>query len=143
MGLRRLVHGHEHVDRAWQRADSDEQRTALEEFITECVWGTLWARNGLPSKIRSLLTIGLLIAANRPSDLRLHIRSAVLRNGCSMAEIREVMLHTAAYCGIAAAVDGFAMADEIASELATLGAGPFTPRRRRSTREDSGRGEGE
>lgn len=132
LGIRRLVHGHEHVDSAWQRASGDEQRMALEEFITESVWGTVWARNGLPLKTRSLLTIGLLIAMNRPDDLRLHIRSAVLNNGCSMPEVREVMIHTAAYCGVAGAVDAFTISDEIASELNLSRPCPYKPRRRKA-----------
>lgn len=133
MGIRRLVHGHEHVDAAWQRASGDEQRMALEEFVTECVWGTVWARNGLTSKTRSLLTIGLLIAMSRPGDLRLHIRSAVLNNGCSMAEVREVMIHTAAYCGVAGAVEAFALSDEVAAELNLPGPRPYTPHRRKAS----------
>jgi 4-carboxymuconolactone decarboxylase len=117
MGLRRMVHGHDHVDAAWRAAEGDEQRRVLESYITDCLWGTLWSRNAIPSKIRSLVTIGLLIATRQERDLRLHIRSAVLRNQCSIAEVREVVLHTVAYCGIGTAVDAYEITAEVAREL--------------------------
>lgn len=132
MGVRRLVHGHEHVDQAWRSAEGDEQRRALEELITDCVWGTLWSRKGLPSKVRSLVTIGMLIATNQQRDLRQHIRSAVLRNQCSMAEVREVVLQAAAYCGIPAATAAYEATEEVAGDLKNLGPGPYPAKRKRS-----------
>lgn len=131
MGVRRLVHGHEHVDEVWRAAEGDEQRGTLEGLITDCVWGTLWARKGLPSKVRSLVTIGLLIATNQSRDLRQHIRSAVLRNQCSMTEVREVVLQTAAYCGMPAATAAYEITEDVARELSSLGPGPYPSKRKR------------
>ena len=71
---------------------------AARKLITEFGWGQL-ARPGLPRKTRSLLTLVLLAAQNRPDELEVHLGSAV-RNGCSHEEIREALLHTAAYCGL-------------------------------------------
>jgi 4-carboxymuconolactone decarboxylase len=95
--IRREVVGADQVDQ-WLAA-SDEFTAPLEEIITEFGWGTIWARPGLSRQTRSLLTIVLLAAQNRPDELEVHLKNA-LRNGCSRDEIREALLHTAAYCGI-------------------------------------------
>jgi 4-carboxymuconolactone decarboxylase len=95
--IRREVVGEDQVDE-WL-AESNDFSSPLEEIITEFGWGTIWARPGLSRKTRSLLTIVLLAAQNRPDELEVHLRNA-LRNGCTRDEIREALLHTAAYCGI-------------------------------------------
>lgn len=79
--------------------DADEFTAPLEELIIEFGWGTIWARPGLSRQTRSLLTLVLLAAQNRTDELEAHLHNAV-NNGCSHEEIREALLHTAAYCGI-------------------------------------------
>ncbi len=95
--IRREVVGAETVDKWLQ--DSDEFTRPLEELITEFGWGAIWSRPGLSRKTRSLLTLVLLAAQNRPDELEVHLGNAI-RNGCSHEEIREALLHTAAYCGL-------------------------------------------
>lgn len=56
-----------------------------------------------------------LTALNRPHEVKLHLRGA-LNNGCSKEEIMEVLLQTAIYCGIPAAVDSFRTAKEFFQE---------------------------
>ena len=101
--IRREVLGAEYVDSAL--ASADELSRPLQKLVTEYCWGELWARPGLPRKTRSLLNIGILTALNRPRELQLHTGGA-LRNGCTESEIVEVVLQTAVYCGVPAAVDG-------------------------------------
>ena len=48
-----------------------------------------------------------LVALNREVELELHIRAA-LRNGLTRAEITEVLLQSAVYCGVPAANAAFA-----------------------------------
>jgi 4-carboxymuconolactone decarboxylase len=102
LAIRREVLGAEYVDAAL--AAADELSRPLQELVTEYCWGEIWARPGLPRKTRSLLNIGLLTALNRPHELQLHT-SGALRNGCTEGEITEVVLQTAIYCGVPAAVD--------------------------------------
>lgn len=113
MQVRRNVLGSEHVNRA------EAAKTGLDEefqdLITRYAWGEIWTRPGLPRNIRSLLTIGLMIALNRGDELRMHLRAAV-NNGVSVEEIREVLLHCAVYCGIPAANAAFHAAKEILDE---------------------------
>jgi 4-carboxymuconolactone decarboxylase len=101
--IRRAVLGAEYVDAAL--AAADELSRPLQELVTEYCWGEVWGRPGLERKTRSLLNIGILAALNRPHELQLHTAGA-LRNGCTEGEIVEVVLQTAIYCGVPAAVDG-------------------------------------
>jgi alkylhydroperoxidase/carboxymuconolactone decarboxylase family protein YurZ len=51
----------------------------------------------------------MLVALNRPEELALHLRAAIT-NGVTRAEIKEVLLQTAIYCGVPAANAAFAIA---------------------------------
>jgi 4-carboxymuconolactone decarboxylase len=109
MVVRRAVLGDEHVEAALAC------RTALthefQELLTRYAWGEVWDRPGLPRPTRSLLTIALLVALNRPEELRLHLRAA-RNNGVTPDEIKEVLLHAAVYCGLPAANAAFRLAAE-------------------------------
>lgn len=108
--VRREVLGDEYVERALAN------RTPLNEdfqaFITRTAWGEVWADETLPRPTRSLLTIALLVALNRPDELRMHLRAAV-RNGVSHDEIKALLLHCAIYCGVPAANAAFHLAEEV------------------------------
>jgi 4-carboxymuconolactone decarboxylase len=110
MLIRRSVLGDEHVQRA--EAAKDEFDADFQDLITRYAWGEIWTRPGLPRHTRSLLTIGLMVALNRGEELRLHLRAAA-NNGVTAAEIREVLLHCAVYCGVPAANAAFHAAKEI------------------------------
>ena len=113
MRVRRSVLGNEHVDAA------EASKTALDsdfqDLITRYAWGEIWARPGLPRKMRSMLTIAMMVALNRPEELRLHLRAAA-NTGVSREEIREVLLHAAIYCGVPAANHAFQVAEEVFTE---------------------------
>lgn len=111
--VRRAVLGKDFVDKSISNADDFTHH--LQELITEYCWGSVWARPGLPRKTRSLINLAMLTALNRPHEVKLHLRGA-LNNGCSKDEIMEVLLQTAVYCGIPAAVDSFRTAKEFFQE---------------------------
>ncbi|MFD4508086.1 carboxymuconolactone decarboxylase family protein [Streptomyces sp. NPDC058457] len=67
------------------------------------VWGSLWAREGLAPRDRSLLTLGILIALGAESELKTHVRVA-LTNGLTRDEIAEVVYHSSGYTGFPRAV---------------------------------------
>ena len=110
MAVRREVLGAAHVDRAM--AAADEFNAPLQELVTEYCWGAVWGREELPRKTRSLLNLAMLTALNREHEFKLHVRGA-LRNGVSRAEIREVLLQAAIYCGVPAAISAFRQAREV------------------------------
>lgn len=66
------------------------------------VFQSLWGRPGLDAKSRSLVTLGILIALRAHDELRVHIPLAVA-NGCSVAEVEEVIYHSTGYAGFPAA----------------------------------------
>lgn len=112
MEIRRRVLGAEHVDSASSaisEIDEDFQR-----WITENVWGELWARPGLDLHARSMVTIAILGALSH-EELELHLRAA--RNtGVSVSEITEILLHVAVYAGVPAANRAFKVAKMIYEE---------------------------
>jgi 4-carboxymuconolactone decarboxylase len=107
LAVRREVLGDHHVDRAGSDLNKDFQ-----EFITRYAWGEIWTRPGLDRRARSMITLTALIAHGHWSELELHLRAA-LRNGLTRAEIAEVILQTAVYCGVPAANHAFAVADAV------------------------------
>ena len=111
---RREVLGAEYVDNAI--ASADDFSRSLQELVTEYCWGAVWDRPGLDRKTRSIINLAMLTALNRPHELKLHIKGA-LNNGLSKAEIGEVLLQTAVYCGVPAAVDSFRSAREVFAQL--------------------------
>ncbi len=113
LAVRRRVLGARYVDDALRGADAFTR--PLQELVTEYCWGAVWTRPGLPKKTRSLLTLAMLTALNRPHEVRLHVRGAV-RNGCTRREIMETLLHAAVYCGVPAAIDSVRVAREVLAE---------------------------
>ncbi|OOZ39128.1 4-carboxymuconolactone decarboxylase [Solemya elarraichensis gill symbiont] len=109
MQVRREVMGDAFVERAMNAA-TDFNRP-LQEMVTENCWGEVWTREGLPKTTRSLITIAMLAALKAPTELKGHVRGA-LRNGCTVEEIQEVLLHATVYCGVPAGIDAFRAAKE-------------------------------
>ncbi len=102
--------GKEFVEKSINSADDFNR--PLQELATEYCWGYIWGREGLPRKARSMINIAMLVALNRPHELKLHLEGA-LRNGVTPLEIREILLQTAIYAGLPAAVDAFRVAREV------------------------------
>jgi 4-carboxymuconolactone decarboxylase len=112
MKIRRAVLGDAHVDRAI--ATQNEFTAEFQELITRYAWGEIWTRPDLDRKTRSLITIAMLVALNRSKELQLHLKAA-LKNGVTRAEIKEVLLQAAIYCGVPAANHAFHMAEQVFS----------------------------
>src|SRR4051812_16592376 len=104
MKVRRAVLGDVHVDRA--QKNLNEVNGEFQDLITRYAWGEIWTRPELPRHTRSLLTIAMMVALNRPDELKLHLRAAA-NNGVSREEIKEVLLQAAIYCGVPAANSAF------------------------------------
>jgi 4-carboxymuconolactone decarboxylase len=111
--IRSAVLGKEFVDKAFETADDFNR--PLQELVTEYCWGAIWGREQLPRKTRSMLNLAMISALNRPHELRMHVKGALV-NGVTPEEIREVLLQVAIYCGVPAAVDSFRVAREVLQE---------------------------
>ena len=113
LAVRRDVLGHDYVDK--QVASVDEFMVPFQKLVTEWCWGDVWTRPGLDRRTRSLLNLAMLTALNRPHEIRLHVRGAI-NNGVTVAEIQEVLLQAAIYCGVPASLDAFKVAKEVLAE---------------------------
>lgn len=111
--IRREVLGDEYVDKAIKGATAFSK--PLQDMVTENIWGEVWTRPAIPKATRSLITIAMLTALRATTELKTHVHGA-LRNGCSVDEIQEVLLHATAYCGAPAGVEAFRAAKEVIEE---------------------------
>ncbi|MCX6215868.1 MAG: 3-oxoadipate enol-lactonase [Spirosoma sp.] len=113
MHVRRSVLGDAHVDKA--NSQITDLTADFQQFITNYAWGEIWTRPGLSKHNRSLITLAMLIALNRKAEFQMHVRAA-LNNGVSAAEIKEVIMQSALYCGLPAANEAFHATSEILNQ---------------------------
>jgi 4-carboxymuconolactone decarboxylase len=113
LALRRSVLGDEYVNRALENATPFSK--PFQDLVTEYCWGAVWTREGLDRKTRSIINLAMLTALNRPHEIATHVRGA-LNNGLTEEEICEVLLQTAIYCGVPAALDSFRIAQTVITE---------------------------
>lgn len=113
--IRREVLGDEYVDRAAKT--TTEFNRPFQELIAEFVWGTLWSRPGLDRRTRALINIGMLTAMGRTEEVKIYLRAAP-NIGVTQDDVREVLMQTAVYCGIPAALDSFRVTQQIFDEQA-------------------------
>ena len=107
LAVRREVLGPSYVDAALAAVDATTAE--FQQLITKYAWGTIWTRPGLDRRMRSAITITALVAHGHWHELELHLRAG-LRNGLTPAEIVEILMQTAIYCGVPAANSAFRVA---------------------------------
>ncbi len=112
--IRKAVLGKEYVENSLKNAD--DFNLPMQELSTEYCWGWTWGREGLSRKQRSMINLAMISALNRPHELKLHVKGALV-NGVTRDEIREILLQVAIYCGIPAGIDSFRIAKEAFAEL--------------------------
>jgi 4-carboxymuconolactone decarboxylase len=114
MRVRRSVLGEAHVERAEQnKSDFDAD---FQQYIVESAWGSVWARPGLDTKTRHLLTIAMLAALGKEHELSIHLR-ATENTGVTRDELKEVFLQVAVYGGVPAANSAIALAKKVFAEM--------------------------
>ena len=97
MKTRRSVLGDQYVDHAEaNKADFDHD---FQEYIVHAAWNSIWSRPGLTKRERSMITIGILAALGHKEELELHLKASK-NTGCNANDIKEILLHVAAYAGI-------------------------------------------
>src|SRR3954469_7563072 len=113
---RKSVLGVEHVERSLKNAGAFAM--PWQDFITRMAWGEIWSDPTLPRKVRSLVTLSMMVALHREEEFKLHVRPA-LCNGVTIEELRALLLQTAIYAGVPATNAAFrwvkeTLRDEIA-----------------------------
>lgn len=110
MQVRREMLGDEYVDNALRNAD--QYSLPFQDLAIEYCFGSIWARDQLPRRIRSLVNVGMLVALGKPHELEIHLAMA-LRNGCTKEELSEVLLQATVYCGMPAGSAAFRIARQV------------------------------
>jgi 4-carboxymuconolactone decarboxylase len=114
LAMRKQVLGDAHVQRSLDSAT--EFSRDIQELVTEYCWGAVWTRDGIDIKTRSAINLAMLTALNRGHELAVHVRGA-LNNGMTPDEIKEVLMQTAIYCGVPAALESFRIAEATIREV--------------------------
>ena len=96
-------------------AASGEFGEPLQNIINAYVYGDVWERPGLTDAMRSLVMLGITAASSKPAEFRVHAKGA-LANGCSAAQVQDVLLLVAMYCGVPAAIEPTRIAAEFFGE---------------------------
>ena len=113
-----LSRGREVAGKLWgARAGGQElpaQKLAPEFFalVTQFVFGGFWARPNLDLRSRSLCTVAQLAALGKIDELKGHLIGA-LNLGIKRDELIEVLMQTACYAGVPAAVTALNAAADI------------------------------
>lgn len=114
MAVRRKILGDAHVDRA--EANKSEVDAEFQKYIVENAWGSVWTRDGLNLRERSMLTICMMASLGHHDELAMHIRAAE-NAGASRQDIIEVLLQVAVYAGVPTANKAFAIAKKVFLDL--------------------------
>ena len=114
MKTRRRVLGDAHVNRA--EAAKDDFDAPFQTLITESAWGSVWSRDTISPRERSMLTIALLAGLGNDHELAMHIR-ATANTGATPADVLEALLHVAIYAGVPRANHAIRIAKETFAEM--------------------------
>ena len=112
--LRREVLGAAYVDSGKKAVNPFMQHFI--DFTTEQCWGTVWLRDGLERKTRSMLNLAMLGAMARWHEFEVHTRGA-LNNGVTEEEIAEILLQIGVYAGVPNASEGFRRATDVIQKV--------------------------
>ena len=113
---RKSVLGVEHVERSLKNAGAFAM--PWQDFITRTAWGEVWGDPTLPRKVRSFVTLAMMVALHREEEFKLHVRPA-LRNGVTLDELQALLLQTAIYAGVPATNAAFRWVKEVLGDEMT------------------------
>ncbi|MBR0691987.1 carboxymuconolactone decarboxylase family protein [Bradyrhizobium lablabi] len=121
-GLRRRQRMFGEADVARRMAAAGDFGAPLQNIINAYVYGDVWERSGLSDQIRSLVMLGITAASGKPAEFKVHAKGA-LANGCTAAQVQDVLLLVAMYCGVPAAIETSRIAAEVFGDMPE-GSGP-------------------
>lgn len=114
LAILRKVLGEEYF--AKRAASANTFNADIRALTEEYCFGAVWGRPGLDARTRSMLVLAMLTALGKGTELKMHVIGA-LNNGCSVEDIKEVLLQAAVYCGIPAGVEAFRAAEETLAHM--------------------------
>src|SRR5256886_15887548 len=113
-----LARGLEVEARRWgarvggQELPAQKLAPAFFGLVAHFVFGMFWSRPSLDLRSRSLCTVAQLAALGRTEELKLHLAGA-LKLGIRREELIEVLMQTACYAGVPAAVQALNAAGDV------------------------------
>ncbi len=117
LDTRREVLGPEYVDASL--AGSDEFMMGFQDAVTDIAWGYAWSRPGLDRRARLILTLGIVAGLGRHEELGIYAQGAI-RNGVTVDEIKEILVHVTSYCGTPAGRQSFLAVHDALAEIGAL-----------------------
>jgi 4-carboxymuconolactone decarboxylase len=114
---RREVLGADHVARSLERASP--LGAAWLAHSHRHAWGSVWTRDSLDRRTRSIITLTCLVSLGLEREIALHTRAA-LGNGLSAEEITELIIHSSVYLGFPRAHEAFAVVESTLRELGEI-----------------------
>lgn len=117
LDVRRDVLGSDYVDAGL--AGSDDFMMAFQDAVSSIAWGYSWARPGLDRRTKLILTLGILAGLGRHQELGIYAQGAV-RNGVSVEEIKEILIHVTSYCGTPAGRQSFLAVHQALADIGAL-----------------------
>lgn len=96
-------------------ANKDPLSERFQELLTSYCFGSLWGRDGVVWRDRSLMTMAIVAAQHRFPEFETHVRLAI-RNGCEREVIIELVRHLAIYCGIPTGLEAFRTVQKVFGE---------------------------
>lgn len=118
MTTRRRVLGDAHVNRAEAAKSAFDE--PFQTLITEAAWGSVWSRDTISPRERSMLTIALLAGLGNDHELAMHVR-ATANTGATQDDVLEALLHVAIYAGVPRANHAIKIAKETFAEMESKG----------------------
>ena len=111
--MRRRLFGDASVARL---EETDDFFAPLEDYSTRAVFGDTWTRPGLTLKERSLITLGVVAALNRPIPVK-RLTKCAIQCGATKEEIRETLMQVTMYIGVAGGVETWSLVAEALKEI--------------------------
>src|SRR5262245_65111295 len=127
--VRRRVLGDAHVERA--TLGTTPLTADFQDLITRYAWGEIWTRPGLDLRTRRVLVLGTLVALRLFDEFAMHARAALDEGGFTEADVAQVILQHAVYCGVPAAHAAFEALRRVVDQGTHR---PAAPRRRAARR---------
>ena len=91
-----------------------------QRLTAQVLFGEVWRGEALPLRLRSMITVAVLVSMTRPRELENHMRAARV-NGVTTAELVEIVQHVGLYAGWPAAGEALAILRRVVDEAAASG----------------------
>lgn len=114
MAVRREMWGAELAENAV--ANASDFAKPFQDIMTRYCFGETWTRADLGRRDRSIATLAMLMAQGRELEVKMHVKGGIA-NGLTVAEIRELVLHTMIYCGVPASFTALRACEEALADI--------------------------